>query len=128
MAGSSLSQHYRNDDNKINDHIKANGKDDNNNDNKNESYNDSDNDNDNDNDNKMKKMIRIDTMPTTMTMTAMITRTIMIITMIMIIINHNYKIFFDYSRLLVLRKTQKIIRHEKEGGRPERFWQGRADG
>ena len=54
----------------------------------------------------MKKMIRIDTMPTTMTMTAMITRTIMIITMIMIIINHNYKIFFVYySRLLVLRKT-----------------------
>ena len=71
-------------------------------------------------------MIRIDTMPTTMTM---ITRTIMIITMIMIIINHNYKIFFVYySRLLVLRKTQKKIRHEKEGGRPERFWQGRADG
>lgn len=34
----------------------------------------------------MKKMIRIDTMPTTITMTAMITRTIMIITMIMIII------------------------------------------
>ena len=69
----------------------------------------------------MKKMIRINTMPTTMTMTAMITRTIM--TMIMIIINHNYKIFFVYySRLLVLRTTQKIIRHEKEGGRPVRFW------
>ena len=65
-------------------------------------------------------MIRIDTMPTTMTM---ITRTIMIITMIMIIINHNYKIFFVYySRLLVLRTTQKIIRHEKKGGRPVRFW------
>ena len=81
----------------------------------------------------MKKMIMINTMPTTMTMTAMITRTIMIMTMIMtmimIIINHNYKIFFVYySRLLVLRTTQKIIRHEKEGGRPVRFWQGRANG
>ena len=71
----------------------------------------------------MKKMIRINTMPTTMTMTAMITRTIMTMIMTMIIINHNYKIFFVYySRLLVLRTTQKIIRHEKEGGRPVRFW------